>query len=135
MPIAKSLSYVFASLLLTQAGPSTAEEVSPSTATRVHHVVIVWLKEHGSAAARQRYIGISRAQAKLPMVTRYQVGTALPGGREVVDDSYDIAIVASFENRAALEAYLQHPEHRQVVDEGLKPLVDRFVVYDFAEVP
>jgi hypothetical protein len=135
MPIAKRLSYVFASLLLTQAGPSTAEEVSPSTATRVHHVVIVWLKDHGSAAARQRYIEISRAQARLPMVMRYQVGTAVPGGREAVDSSYDVAIVASFENREALDAYLQHPEHKKVVEEGLKPLVERFIVYDFSETP
>ena len=115
------------------AGVAFAELTAAAPVARVHHVVIVWLKEHGNADARQRYIDISRAQAKLPMVVRYQVGTALPGGREVVDSSYDIAIVASFESQEALDAYLKHPEHKRVIDEGLKPLVDRFLVYDFAE--
>ena len=120
---------------LLPAGPAFAELTAAAPVARVHHVVIVWLKEHGNADARQRYIDISRAQAKLPMVQRYQVGTAVPGGREVVDSSYDVAIVASFEDKAALDAYLQHPEHKRVIDEGLKPLVDHFVVYDFAEAP
>lgn len=129
------LSTVAAATLLAVSSVGVAEPAAPSSATRVHHVVIVWLKEHGSEAARQRYIEISRTQAKLPMVMRYQIGSAVPGGREVVDNSYDIAIVASFENREALDAYLQHPEHQRVINEGLKPLVDRFVVYDFAEAP
>jgi hypothetical protein len=98
--------------------------------------VIIWLTEHGSAAARQRYIENSRQLGKLPMVMRYQVGTALPPDqRPVVDSSYDVAIVASFANREALGNYLAHPEHRRILDESLKPLVDRVVVYDFQEAP
>ena len=127
------LAPVLTFLILLGSGIARPALAGPLPA--VHHVVIVWLKEHGNAGARQRYIEIARAQAKLPMVVRYQVGAALPGGREVVDSSYDIAIVASFENQDALSAYLQHPEHKRVVEEGLKPLVDHFVVFDFAETP
>jgi hypothetical protein len=110
-------------------------EVSPAVSSGpVHHIVIVWLKEHGSEAARQRYIENSRQLGKLPMVVHYQVGTALPSDqRTVVDSSYDVAIAASFANREALGDYLAHPEYRRILDESLKPLVDRVVVYDFQE--
>lgn len=124
------LASILAIMLLAAAlgGPASAEPQTP-----VHHVVIVWLKDHGNPEAQKRYIELSRAQSKLPMLVRYQIGTAVPGGREVVDSSYDVAIVASFENKAALDAYLQHPEHQRVIDEALKPMVDHFVVYDFTE--
>ena len=135
MPFTRRLTYLFATVLLIQSGQCAAEANAPSPSASIHHVVIVWLKEHSNPDARKRYIELSRAQGKLPMVVRYQIGTAVPGGRDVVDSSYDVAIVASFENQAALDAYLKHPEHERVIHEALKPLVDRFVVYDFAEAP
>ncbi|MGI2325775.1 MULTISPECIES: Dabb family protein [Methylococcus] len=100
---------------------------------RVQHVVIVWLKDHGSQAARQQYIENSRRLGHLPMVLSYQVGTVLAGDRAVVDGSYDVGIVATFENEQALQDYLAHPEHRKVIEESLKPLVEKAVVYDFKE--
>lgn len=114
--------------------PAGSGDVIPAATTgRVHHVVIVWLKEHGSQAARRQYIDNTRRLAKLPMVFRYQVGTVLQGQREVVDSSYDIAVEATFDNERALGDYLAHPEHRKVIDEALKPLVDKLVVYDYVE--
>jgi len=113
---------------------SSAEVVPPATG-RVHHVVIVWLKDHGNPAARQQYIEATKPLAKLPMVQRYQVGTVLPGKREVVDSSYDVAIVATFENAQALDEYSRNADHDKVIYEKLKPLVDKVIVYDFAEVP
>lgn len=110
-----------------------AAEVIPADGRRVQHVVIVWLKDHGSPAARQQYIENSRRLGRLPMVLRYQVGTVLAGDRAVVDSSYDVGVVATFENDQALRDYLAHPEHRKVIEESLKPLVEKAVVYDFKE--
>lgn len=112
-----------------------AEEGSTSNARRAHHVVIVWLKDAGSAAAREQYIAHSRKLSKLPMVLDYQVGTALPKTREIVDSSYDIAVVSTFADQAAIQAYLDHPEHQTIVQEALKPLVARAIVYDFVDAP
>ena len=114
---------------------SSAEVVPPPATGRVHHVVIVWLKDHGSPAARQQYIEATKPLSKLPMVLRYQVGTVLPGNREVIDSSYDVAIVATFENAQALDAYSRDSDHDKVINERLKPLVDKVIVYDFAEAP
>ncbi|QXP86118.1 Dabb family protein [Methylococcus sp. Mc7] len=108
-------------------------DVIPADGGRVQHVVIVWLKDHGNPAARQQYIENSRRLGKLPMVLRYQVGTVLAGDRAVVDGSYDVGVVATFENDQALRDYLAHPEHRKVIEESLKPLVEKAVVYDFKE--
>jgi hypothetical protein len=112
-----------------------AEEVPTSSARRVHHVVIVWLKDAGSAAAREQYIAHSRRLSKLPMVLDYKVGTALPKTREIVDSSYDIAVVSTFADQEAIKAYLDHPEHQTIVQEALKPLVAKAIVYDFVDAP
>lgn len=98
----------------------------------VHHVVIVWLKEPGSQAARERYLAISRGMAKLPGVLSYHVGTSIPGTRAVVDSSYDVAVVAVFKDKQALDEYNAGPLHQQAIDE-LRPLVQKVVVYDFAD--
>lgn len=127
-----SLIAILSTVMLSAPASS---EVIPASVSRVHHVVIVWLKEHGNAAARERYLEASRRLSKLPMVLRYQVGTVLAGGRDVVDSSYDVAVVATFESQQALHAYLDDPTHKEVIEQGLKPLVEKVVVYDFAETP
>lgn len=110
-------------------------ETAPAAPGPVQHVVIVWLKNHGSTDARAQYIEATRELARLPMVQDYRIGTPLPGGgREVVDSSYDVAIVASFENAEALDAYEKHPEHDRILRERLKPLVDKVLVYEYQVV-
>jgi hypothetical protein len=133
-PMKRALAFtiLWFALMFTAVGSA---EVMPPAAGRVHHVVIVWLKDHGSQTARRQYIEASKSLSRLPMVWRYQIGTVLPGGREVVDSSYDVAIVATFENARALDEYTRHPDHKKVLEEKLKPLVDKVVVYDFAEAP
>jgi Stress responsive A/B Barrel Domain len=103
------------------------------TSGPVHHVVIVWLKDHGSQAARKRYLQAAKPLSKLPMVQKYEVGFALPGKRDVVDSSYDVAVHALFKNRRALDEYLAHPDHKKVIEKKLKPLVEKVVVYDFSD--
>jgi Stress responsive A/B Barrel Domain len=114
--------------------PGRSEAQAPAVA-RVHHVVIVWLKAHGDRSAQKAYIDATKTLAKLPMVSSYHVGTVLPGKRQVVDSSYDLAIHATFESRRKLDEYLVHPEHDRVIAKKLKPLVDKVVVYDFSETP
>ncbi|WP_232020555.1 Dabb family protein [Methylocaldum marinum] len=126
------MTFLIFSLMFTAV--SSAEPVPP-TAGRVHHVVIVWLKEHGNPEARRQYIEATQSLSKLPMLLSYQVGTVLPGKRDVVDSSYDVAIVATFENAQALDEYSRHPDHDKVIDEKLKQLVDKVLVYDFVEAP
>lgn len=100
---------------------------------QVQHVVVAWLKEPGNAEHRRRLIEASRDLAAIPGVVRVAAGEPLPATRPVEDDTYDVAVVLTFESRAALQAYQVHPQHTRAVAEVLQPLVRRVVVYDFVE--
>lgn len=124
-----------ATIALACQTPALSEEAAAENGKRVHHVVIVWLKDAGSTVAREQYIAQSRRLSQLPMVLDYRVGTTLPKSREIVDSSYDVAVVATFANQQGISDYLDHPVHKKIVDEALKPLVAKAIVYDFAEAP
>ncbi|WP_305906807.1 Dabb family protein [Methylomarinum sp. Ch1-1] len=134
-----STTLSFLLLLTTFAAATTAQAQSSeqSSQRKAHHVVIIWLKQHGDENARRKYIEGSKRLANLPGVLSYNIGTATSAKREhpshALDDSYDIAISSSFESLQALENYLKHPKHHQVVQDVLKPLVDKYKVYDFVE--
>jgi hypothetical protein len=98
----------------------------------VEHVVIVWLKEPGNSAARNRIIEASQVLTEIPGVLSLRAGTVIASERPIVDSSFDVALVISFTDRAALAAYLGHPLHVELVETVLKPLVARIQVYDFS---
>lgn len=113
---------------------SYAQDVASNTSGNIHHVVIVWLSKAGDENARMQYIEASKRLAKLPGVLSYSIGKVLSNNKgEVVDNSYDIAIVSDFENQQDLNAYVQHPEHKKIIDGELKPIVSKCIVYDFIE--
>ncbi|MGR8935014.1 MAG: Dabb family protein [Gammaproteobacteria bacterium] len=129
------LLWLLAALSLSPAG--FAQKPSNVVGSKAYHVVVVWLKQHGDEAARRKYIEGSKRLAELPGVLVYNIGTVAAVKRDkpgaAVDDSYDVAVSSTFESKQALENYLQHPEHHKVVHEVLKPLVEKYKVYDFVE--
>jgi len=98
----------------------------------LEHVVIVWLKEPGNPAAQNRIIAASQVLTSIPGVLSLRAGTAIASERPIVDSSFDVALVISLTDRAALDSYLTHPLHIQLVEVTLKPLVERILVYDFS---
>ena len=113
-----------------QSHPShTPERAKPRAA--VTHVVFVWLKTPGDAEARRKVIETSKTFKTIPGVVSVTSGTALPSTRPVVDSSYDVAVVMGFIDEAALRAYDQHPTHKKAVEEVLRPLAGKILIYDF----
>ena len=98
----------------------------------IQHVVIVWLKDPASAEARQQVIAASYGFTAIPGVLSVSAGPSVPSPRAVVDSSYDVGVVITVRDRAALTAYLEHPTHKHAVQEVLGPLARQIVVYDFA---
>lgn len=135
------LAKPFSLLMILAALSSAAGAKEPATESgeqrKAHHVVIIWLKQHGDENARRQYIEGTKRLAKLPGVLAYNIGTPTAVKRKhashSLDDSYDIAISSTFENKQALENYLNHPVHDQVLKEVLKPLVEKYKAYDFIE--
>ncbi|CAN5809362.1 hypothetical protein BH11VER1_BH11VER1_03630 [soil metagenome] len=122
-----------ASLLLTALLTSCAQfgyQKAPKTG-EVEHVVLIWLKAHGNPAQRDKIVASTKDfQKHIPGIISISTGTVLPSDRPVVDDSFDIALVVRFENKAALANYEKHPVHTKAVTEVLKPLAGKILVYD-----
>ncbi len=97
----------------------------------ISHVVLVWLKEPGNQKMRRDFVAASEKLNSLPGIISRHVGIVVPSDRGIVDDTFDVAITVTLKNRQALEAYMQNPIHKNVVEKQLKPLVNRIVAYDF----
>jgi hypothetical protein len=119
-------------LVSMSACTSARKDARPPSGT-VAHVVVCWLKQPGDEAARQAMIDRSREFATLPGVVRVTAGRAIPSDRPTVDSSYDVAVLITFRDRAALQAYDVHPIHRKAVAEVLKPLAAKVVLYDLED--
>ncbi len=96
----------------------------------VTHVVLCWLKTPGDDVARRRIVEASERFIAIPGVVSVMAGTALPSPRPAVDSSYDVGVVMTFTGEAALRAFEQHPTHQRAVEEVLKPLVGKLLIYD-----
>ncbi|QPK65527.1 Dabb family protein [Methylomonas sp. LL1] len=104
---------------------------------RLHHLVVIWLKQPGDEKLRQQYIAESKPLSQLPGVLAYDVGTPAAVKRShassALDQSYDVAIASVFESQQAFEAFLKNPEYGRIAKDVLRPLVDRYTVYDFID--
>lgn len=99
----------------------------------IHHVVLVWLDDSGDEDKRRRVIEASRGLAGIPGVLEVEVGTVVPSGREIVDDSFDVGIHMTFLSEPEMEGYIRHPDHVATVRNVIAPLAERITVYDFRE--
>jgi hypothetical protein len=100
-------------------------------AGNVEHVVLVWLNEPGNAAHKDTMTAAARTFPKeIPGILSMSIGDAAPSDREVVDDSFDLALVMRFRDKASLDAYEKHPVHVKAVKEALAPYASRLKVYD-----
>ena len=96
----------------------------------VSHVVLMWLKNPGDATAVKKIIEASRQFRQIPGVIDIKAGRPLPSTRPVVDSSYDVGLVMTFQDEGALQAYETHPQHVKAVKEVLRPLAAKIQVYD-----
>ena len=96
----------------------------------LEHIVIIWLNDTGNAQQQTRIIEASQVLTGIPGVLSLKSGSVVKSERAIVDSSFDVALIVSFPNQAALDHYLVHPTHVKLVEETLKPLVSRIQVYD-----
>ena len=119
------LTLFIAALLIFQIQPATA-----AANQTIEHIIIIWLKEPGNTQAQDKIIKASEKLKTIPGVITLRSGKAVPSQRKIVDSSYDVALIISFINKAALDAYLVHPVHLNLLEKTMKPLIERIRVYD-----
>ena len=100
---------------------------------RINHVVFCWLKDSGNAVKRAQLIQVSKDFEKIPGVLEVRAGEVITSSRDIVEDSYDVAIYMTFNTEADLDAYIKHPDHVAAVKSILKPFTKKVLVYDFYE--
>jgi Stress responsive A/B Barrel Domain len=93
------------------------------------HIVVWKYRPDIEQAVRDEHLALLRALVGLiPEIESFKVGfdvLALPR-------SYDTGLVATFRDRAGLEAYTVHPEHIRVADMGRR-ISEHVVSVDFLD--
>ena len=100
------------------------------TSTSVEHIVLVWLKKGYTEKDLQVVIKESKALRAIPGIIDMKLGRPLPSERAIVDDSFQLGIIMSFESAVKMNEYLTHPDHVRRVKETLKPMSSKIAVYD-----
>ena len=125
--------FVVAALLLTSCATNNRSTCpfAKQKGTGIEHIVLAWLKNPGNKDEQARLICAAKSlKADIKEVKSLAVGRALPSDRDVVDDSFDIALVMHFDSKEALASYEQNPVHVKAVTDTLKPLTKKIVVHD-----
>jgi hypothetical protein len=92
--------------------------------------IVIWKYRAGvSQGEREQHVAMLRSLPSIiPEVERFEVGfDVLHLAR-----SYDTGLVAAFRDRAALDAYTEHPEHQKVAALGRK-LSEHVASVDFED--
>jgi hypothetical protein len=93
------------------------------------HIVIWKYRADVEQAVREEHVNRLRRLASLiPGIETFQVGTDVLR----LPRSYDTGLVATFRDRAALDAYTVHPEHILAADMG-RNISEHVASVDFTE--
>lgn len=97
------------------------------------HVVSFRWRDDADPAAVE---AVARELARLPGLIEEIRGYELGHDAGVSDGTYDFVLVATFDDEAGFRRYRDHPEHRRVVEEHIRPIVESIVrVQTRAEAP
>ncbi len=103
---------------------------STTPAPALTHVVLMWLKHPERGADRLQLIRAAHSLRMIPGVLRVEAGRVVPTLAPGVDRSFDLGVVITFRDRAALQRYENDPRHLEAMRRYLRPLVRRYEVYN-----
>src|SRR3954462_3454984 len=108
-----------------KSSPTTVNNTAPKSASpgQVEHVVLVWLKDPSDSAARQKIVAATKSFKEIPGVIDARAGHPIPTTRPTADGTFDVGIVVTFKDRAALNAYGPHPIHDKAAKELILPVM------------
>jgi hypothetical protein len=129
MPLSKAFIYLLLALLFAGC-KSQGLPVTDKPEGRIQHIVVVWLREPGNQAHRERLLETSQQLTQIPGVISVVGGTVVPGDREVIDSSFDVALIFTLKDQQTLRQYVHHPLHQKLLEEVFRPLIERYRVYD-----
>ena len=113
---------------LASAEKSLSEAKTDQTA--FIHTVFFWMKKGVTEEEKTNFMKKGMTDlSKVPSIYKVYYGPAADTPREVVDNSYDAALVVHFKNSADHDKYQDDPIHLKFI-EDYKHLWDKVQVYD-----
>jgi hypothetical protein len=103
---------------------------NPRASATVTHVVLMWLKHPERSADRAQLIRASHSLRVIPGVLRVETGRTVPPVGPNPPQGFDLGVVITFRDRAALERYENDPRHVAAMRRYLSPLVRHYEVYN-----
>jgi len=105
-----------------------------ATATMIVHVVLFRLKPGLSEDARDALAAsLARATREIPSIRGARIGSRVTIGRayeQLMTTDYSFAAILEFDDRSALQTYLDHPAHEQLARRFYASVGDA-LTYDF----
>jgi len=94
----------------------------------IRHIALFRLKEEAPADTRQSLEeGLFLIARTISQISSYAYG----GDLGLRDGNFDFGVVADFEDIAAFEGYVSHPDHQAFLKERLMPVLDERVSLQF----
>ena len=94
------------------------------------HTVFFWMKDGVTDEQKKTFADKGlMALSKISSISQFYYGPPAMTPREVVDNSYDFALVCHFKDQAAHDAYQDDPIHLKFI-EDFKDLWEKVQVYD-----
>src|SRR5262249_11503833 len=98
------------------------------TGLMVEHIVLLRWTEEASQEAIDNVIAELRGlKGKIAEILDFSCGANFADGAK----GYTHGLAARFADRAALRAYLQHPEHQRVMHDFINPIRGDVLVFDY----
>jgi Stress responsive A/B Barrel Domain len=104
----------------------------PSPAPAVTQVVLIWMKHPDRSADRAKLRRAADSLRMMPGVLRVEAGRTVPALPPGLDRNFDLGVVITFRDQAALQRYEKDPRHLEAMRRYLRPLVRRYEVYNFS---
>lgn len=125
---------LLAALILCVAAllPILSPSAEPPKRGKLTHIGMVWLKNAGNDAERERIMNALRQFGReIPEVQSLSFGKPHSSPSKLVDSSFDVCFTMDFEDQAALDRYASHPVHEKAANEIFLPLSAKILFYDF----
>jgi quinol monooxygenase YgiN len=102
--------------MLTPCAPAHTVITSTTRNSMLKHIVMWKLKDHAEGADRaanaiEMKRRLEECAAIAPGTLTFEVALAQPG----LEATYDVVLYSAFADRAALQAYIDHPTHKALV--------------------
>lgn len=90
-----------------------------------HIVLFNWTDDATPNQINDVFANLRGLPAAIPEIRQYRFGR----DAGLADDNYDAAVVADFDDEAAYRVYANHPTHKKLIENHLKPIMaDRVAV-------